>query len=185
MHIATCHIVGVSPYSPSRAHQAEKHDRETHDAHDLRTWREKAHCREDGRVLVPAMAFKQALDRAATMRGEKIPGKGASTYARRFKSGVLILEPLLLDATKDKMDSVRIHANADGVRGSGKRVWRTFPVINQWGGELTIHILDDMITAEVFERHLIEAGQFVGVGRFRPVNGGVNGRFEVKRVDWQ
>jgi hypothetical protein len=45
-------------------------------------------------------------------------------------------------------------------------------------------IFDDTITKEVFERHLTEAGRFVGIGRFRPENGGIYGRFTAGPFSW-
>jgi hypothetical protein len=44
--------------------------------------------------------------------------------------------------------------------------------------------LDETVTPPVFEEHLREAGSFVGVGRFRPRQGGYYGRFVVERVTW-
>lgn len=75
--------------------------------------------------------------------------------------------------------------HADGKRGSGTRVPRTFPVIRQWHGKALFYVLDETITREVFQRYLEEAGKFIGVGRFRPRNGGFYGRFEVKSLDWK
>jgi hypothetical protein len=40
--------------------------------------------------------------------------------------------------------------------------------------------LDDTITEEVFKLHIEQAGQFIGLGSFRPRNNGYYGRFKVK-----
>ena len=45
--------------------------------------------------------------------------------------------------------------------------------------------MDDTVTPEVFERHFREAGRFIGVGRFRPEKGGLNGRFQATKFSWQ
>ena len=37
---------------------------------------------------------------------------------------------------------------------------------------------------DVFSYHLKQAGMFIGVGTFRPRNGGYFGRFEVSKFDW-
>ena len=84
----------------------------------------------------------------------------------------------------NKVGSVRIHANADGVRGSGKRVFRTFPVIPVWSGVLDVMISDPDLPDAVFERVVIAAGRCQGVGRFRPEKGGSNGRFTVTKFEW-
>ena len=74
---------------------------------------------------------------------------------------------------------------SDGVRGSGKRVDKCFPVIHEWGGNVTFHVLDETITEDVFLNHLKQAGAFIGIGRFRPRNNGFYGRFAVQSVTWQ
>lgn len=178
------HIESVSPYSSSRMHDTPKLDKESHGDYEIRTWREKSNYDSDGMIFIPAMAFKQALDDAAKMFSTVIPGKGKSTYTKHFKSGVLCLTDMALGFHKDKVDSVTINANADGVRGSGKRVKRTFPIVPKWKGVIEIVIGDDTITPDVFEKFMKDTGRFIGVGRFRPQNGGTNGRFNVVKFEW-
>ena len=184
MKIAVAHLKSASPYSSSRAHESAKLDRETPDAYEKRTWLEKSHSLPDGSVYIPQMAFKQALDAASKMLGTQIPGKGKATYTKFFKSGVLVMDPAMLGLKKEDLKPERIHANADGVRGSGKRVWRIFPTIPEWECDVAFHVLANEITKEIFEEHLTQAGSFVGVGRFRPENGGFYGRFSVEKVKW-
>lgn len=182
MRTCTVKIAGSAPYSASRAHCAEKLNKETADAYEERTWKEKAHI-ENGAVVIPPMAFKIGLDRAAKMLGRQIPGKGKSTYTKFFESGVIVTEPVPI-ATEDAIKKERIHANADGVRGSGKRVWRNFPRIDDWSGTVTFHVIADEITKEVFEEAVNYAGLAVGVGRFRPERGGYFGRYTVESFKW-
>src|SRR3990167_9801256 len=119
------------------------------------------------------------------MIGRQIPGKGKSPYTNFFLSGCLVMDPLILPLGKEDAACDRIYANADGVRGSGKRVWRYFPRIDAWDGDVIFHILADEITEDVFEEHLRQAGAFVGIGRFRPQSGGYYGRFDVKSIAWE
>jgi hypothetical protein len=44
--------------------------------------------------------------------------------------------------------------------------------------------MDDTVTREIFERYFNQAGHFIGVGRFRPENGGMNGRFRATAFHW-
>ncbi|MGE0714807.1 MAG: hypothetical protein AB7P02_05140 [Alphaproteobacteria bacterium] len=184
MKIATATLSSVAPYSQSRAHEAPKLDRETHDAYEQRTWREKLHVNDKGNVFIPPMSFKQSLDVAAKQLGLQIPGKGKSTYTKFFLSGVLCIDGPDLGIKKDDVPSERIHANSDGVRGSGKRVWRLFPTIREWRADVVFHVLANEITRDVFEDALAQAGGFVGIGRFRPQNGGYYGRWKVETVKW-
>ena len=117
--------------------------------------------------------------------GEQVPGRGKSTYTKSFVGGVIVEDDVVLaGCSKKDCPGVTINANADGKRGSGKRVKRTFPQWPKWSGVVKFAILDDAITKEVFERHFREAGRFVGVGRFRPENGGLNGRFRADKFAW-
>lgn len=184
MRQVTVTLESTAPYSQSRMHDEPKLDKETHDAYDRRTWREKCTYNDEGIIEIPAMGIKQSLDRAAKVLGDQIPGKGKATYSKFFTSGVLCTSNVSLGVSKDEVASQTINANADGVRGSGKRVKRTFPVVPSWKGTAEFIILDDTITPEVFERTLRTAGQIVGVGRFRPENGGLNGRFKPTEFNW-
>lgn len=172
------------PYSQSRAHTTPKLNKEGPDDFEQRTWREKCHSRDDGHIFIPGMAFKMALDSTAKLLGHKIPGRRNATYTKHFLSGVLVLDDIDLNAKKDEVQGERVYVNADGVRGSGKRVWRTFPVIPSWEADVTFNVADDTITDEVFEEHLRESGKFVGIGRFRPQSGGTKGRYEVISMKW-
>ena len=62
---------------------------------------------------------------------------------------------------------------------------RCYPIIREWSGTAVFYILDENMTQEVFEKLLKTAGQFIGLGRFRPAVNGPYGRFEVESIDWQ
>jgi hypothetical protein len=184
MRTAIASLESISPYSPSRAHETEKLNRESHDAYEIRTWREKCHYDDAGNIFIPPMAFKQSLDTAAKMLGIQMPGKGKTTYTKFFAAGVLCMDPVVLPDKKDSVPPERIHAHANGRPGSGTRVWRTFPRVPKWSSDVTFHVFADEITPDVFEQCLVQAGSFVGIGRFRPENRGYFGRFKVNSVKW-
>jgi hypothetical protein len=180
-------IIGISPYSQSRKHDTPKKEKEGPDAHERRTWRERCNVAADGeQIVLPAMALKQALDVMAARLGDKVEGKSRATYSKYFLSGVLCEEDMVLEGcTKSNCIMLGINAHANGKRGSGTRVRRFFPQWDSWRGIARFAVLDDTITRAVFERHLKEAGRFVGVGRFRPENGGLNGRFTCEKFKWE
>jgi hypothetical protein len=186
MRTVVAQIRGTAAYSSSRAHRTDRLDKEGPDDFEKRTWREKAHYDAAGQLFIPPMAFKQALDKAASRLGMKIPGKRNATYTKNFMAGVLCLDPAPLGVSKDDVKGEWVYCNADGVRGSGKRVWRCFPVVPPgWQAAVEFQILDDTITQDVFQVHMEEAGALVGVGRFRPERGGFHGRFAVEEYDWR
>ena len=185
MRLAICHLKSISPYSQSRAHQTERLNRQTPDEFEKRTWREKYHCNKEGNILIPPMGFKQSLDTGASMLGRQIPGRGKQTYTKYFVSGVMCIDQIRLPDKKETVRGELVYCNADGKRGSGKRVWRTFPMIDEWKATVSFHVIADEITQDVFEETLRQAGSFVGVGRFRPENGGAYGRWRVEKIEWQ
>lgn len=182
---AIASLKSISPYSTSRQHETPKKNGENPNDYESRTWREKVHATADGRIFIPPMAFKIGLDTAAQRYSKQIPGKGKSTYTKHFGAGVLVTDGLLLDARKDEVEGEWFWVHADGQRGSGKRVKRCFPVVRDWRGELAFHVLDDVITKDVFEETLSTAGSFVGIGRFRPENKGFYGRYAVEKIRWE
>lgn len=186
MPIGRVKLVSRSPYSQSRAHDESKKDKEKPDAYDQRTWRHKAHYLPEApyQIFIPAMALKFCITDAAAYLGERITGRGAATYKKHFTSGILVLDNALIDAYRDKVESVTVFANARGMRAPGPRVKRTFPIIPTWSATVDFQVVDSMITEDVFARTLAEAGKFIGLGRFRPQNGGFLGRFLVDNVEW-
>jgi len=187
-------LLGVAPYSQSQAFRSEKRNREGADEYDERCWKERAHFDEDGFVCVPGTSIYLALLQAAQFRGDKIAGRGNKTYADRFAFGVQIEEPLLRLAPEihqDDLQGERRFVPADGnpaykARGASKRVWRRFPFVPPgWRLTVPVVILDELVTDDVFEKHLVDAGKFIGIGRFRPASRGWYGRFAVESFDWQ
>lgn len=60
------------------------------------------------------------------------------------------------------------------------RVISIRPKWNQWSAEFELHIDNDTITKETAKTILEYAGQYVGIGSFRPECNGMFGRFEIK-----
>jgi hypothetical protein len=191
MRLVRAHLKSVSPYSQSRYHNTPKLGRstgaetESNEDYRMRTWRDHCHADKDGNVFIPPMAFKNALSEIAKYLGVKIPGKGKSTYTKHVESGIMVIEPLVLKLKKDDVEGEDLFLPSDGMRGSGKRVMKRYPIIREWSGVVEFHILDDVITQDVFEQHLREAGNFIGIGRFRPRCNGYYGRFSVENLEWK
>lgn len=192
MRRALVYIEGIPgcPYSQSAQHEAEMLERESHNDYEKRTWQQKCTLTQEGQVAIPAMGIKQCLDSTAYKLGEKVPNRRGATFKNFFLGGMLTefdvpifhgKRPLMV---KDAVPKT-ISCNVDGVRGSGKRVPRTFPHFFDWNAVAQILITDNIITQEVFERHMAVAGFIVGVGRFRAEKGGTNGRFTVAKIEWQ
>lgn len=185
MKKAICSLSSVSPYSQSRYLGEKKTRDETHADFEKRVWRNRLHADNSGEVFIPPMAFKNCLSEAAKYKSIQIPGKGKSTYTKHFEAGVLVVDPLPIGVQKDDVDGEWLHVPSDGRRGGTTRVEKCFPLIHEWSGKVEFLVFDELITPEVFEEHLRDAGSFIGIGRFRPRNNGYYGRFAVERIDWK
>jgi hypothetical protein len=130
MHTCKITIKSLTPYSPSRKHDTPKISGESPDAYEQRTWRNKAHVNEDGKIIIPPMNFKYAIEAAAKHKGERIKGKGMKTWAGKITPGILIADPLVLDIDKDSVRGETFQCHADGKKTSGTRVPRTFPMVD-------------------------------------------------------
>lgn len=176
-------LESVSPYSQSRHYtDPPKGPKESHKDYEARTWMERCHFDKDSRVFIPPMAFKNCLAESAKFLSMKIQGRGNATYSKHFEAGILVMEPLTLPYKREDVKGEWLFVPSDGKKGGGKRVDKCFPVFPEWKGDVTFYVLDETITEDVFTQHLKEAGSFIGIGRFRPRNGGFYGRFGVKKI---
>lgn len=189
MKTAIARLESVSPYSQSKVITEKKKSNESHDDFEERSWRQRMHVTPEGLVFMPPMAFKGCLSEAAKYLGIQVQGKGKATYTKNFEAGILCTDALVLPIKAKDVEGERLFVPASGKRGDGSRVWKTFPKIDFWEGDVTFHIIDETVLHSygdsgitVFEHVLSQAGAFIGVGRFRPRNNGFYGRFSVKDV---
>lgn len=189
MATAHLHLRGLSPLTQSRNHGEDRLPSEAGskgtDAWDERTWRSKLHVNGAGHVVIPAFGLKCAIVAGAKRSGDQGPGGGKSTWTKHFEQGIAIYEDPSLGIGPEAARKIVISANSDGKRGSGSRVPRRFPQIPQWEATADIDVLDDHITKEVLVKMATLAGKFIGIGQYRPENGGTNGRFAVVGCDWE
>lgn len=182
---ATVTLKSCAPYSQGRPYQVPRLEKESPDDYEKRTWRERAHVEPGtGQLFIPPLCFAKAVQTSAAFLSEQIKGKNRQTYTKHFLSGVMVTDPLMLPVTLGQVEGETVFVPADGRRGGGCRVYRTFPIIREWKGEVTYYILNPIITQDVFHRTLIESGNFIGIGRFRPERGGYYGRFKVEKFTW-
>lgn len=177
-------VEGITPLIMGAALISTRAGQETADAHDKRCWLERCHTNESGEAFIPAIAWARALAATSRKTGRKIPGRGNSTYASHFECGVSVARDTPIGHKAADAVCERIYTNADGRRGSGKRVWRHFPRFSTWGTTVELMIADNSISQEEFERTFNEAGALNGIGSFRKEKGNMNGQFRVTKFHW-
>jgi hypothetical protein len=185
--IVTFRITGIASYSQSKPHLTEMLPNESHDDYRARTWRNHLHVTKDGEVFIPPSSIKNCVSEAAKFMNISVPGKGKNTYTKHVEAGVSCIKPVLLGIKKEDVQPETQFLPADGRRGSGKRVWKTYPTIANWSGMVELLILDETVlqtsmrTGNTVLQDILEgAGQYIGLGRFRPRNNGWYGRFTIE-----
>lgn len=188
MLLVTFDIIGAADLMFGKNVSEKKRDDETHEQKEARCWQQKVHVTADGQCFIQPFALKNCLESAARWLSMSIPGEGKKTFTKRFTSGVLVTEKMLLSDVKGNpltmkdVDPIEIFAPSDGQRGSKKRVIRIFPTLHDWRTSGEAYLFDSKITEDVFLRHITAAGKFVGFGSMRVENGGINGRFSVENL---
>lgn len=130
-----------------------------------------------------------ALPFNATVSDKKLDSSIDKKAVRVFiEPGVIIIDPLVLPVKVEDVAFERLFLNSDGKPAKfskSGRVWRRYPIIPTWKGTITLHVLDPKIGNGHLEAALVEAGNFVGIGRWRVEKRGMYGRFSVEKVEWQ
>lgn len=140
--------------------------------------RAEYHCyrNKDGKCFIPADHIRGALITAGTFTKSKV---GAQT--KSMKSIVAAMfevaeqEIILPDFDAiDKRSAVNKNVKA--------RVVVVRPKWSEWKADFTLLVDNDTITTETVTKILQEAGQYVGIGSYRPTNNGSFGRFTVQNI---
>src|SRR5437773_10597348 len=99
-----------------------------------------------------------------------VPGKAKATYTNHCEAGTACVQPVALGIMAADVESETLFLPADGRRGSGKRVWKTYPIIQEWGGHVEIIVLDETVlhtsrtTNNPVLQDIVEgAGQYIGL----------------------
>ncbi len=69
-----------------------------------------------------------------------------------------------------------------GTQGGGGSVMRCRPVFETWGCDVTFLVSTKELTVDDFMKFAVDAGEYIGIGDFRPNCGGEFGRFKVESV---
>lgn len=178
-------IRGISEYSQSKKY-TDKVPASKADAYDSENWRKHMHVSPSGKVEIPSTGFKQAIEAAAKLTGDKVEGRGNVKWGSLMVSGIMVTDALETDVEADSVECQMFSCDAQGKRGdySSSRVDRRFPMVPAgWKATGEVHIINDDVTPERVVQYIKMAGRCIGVGRFRPSKGGHNGRFALESYE--
>jgi len=125
----------------------------------------KTYRTKDKKLFLPSIHFKASMVKAST----DFKMAGRKSYKDYIKAGVFVSpEEIILD-----QQEYEIFACPVVIQRARVMSWR--PMFKEWTCEFTIQITDETINPTILKQILEAAGQYKGVGDYRPEYG----RFEI------
>ena len=125
----------------------------------------KEYRNSDGKLFLPNTHFKASLIKSST----DFKMSGRKSYKDYVRAGVFITpEEIILD-----QQEYVIHAEPVVIQRARVMSWR--PKFKEWSCKFTMQVTDDSINVTTLKEILGFAGQYKGVGDYRPEYG----RFEI------
>ena len=131
---------------------------------------------DDKGYYIPAEHMQGALINAGSFLKSKV-GNAKKSMKNIVAAMFSLKEPKLYlpdTFTIDKRSAVN-----KAIKG---RVITVRPKWEQWDATFTLRVDNDTITKETITELVTAAGNYVGIGSFRPTNNGMFGRFSVKSI---
>lgn len=164
--------VKLSEWEKNRKGIIERPDVATKDA-----IRAEYHCYRNKNCYIPAEHIRGSLINAGAFVKAKVGN--AKKSMKNIVAAMFFVSPEHIkmpdyDAI-DKRSAVNRNIKA--------RVITIRPKWTNWKAEFTLTVDNDTITKETVAEILNYAGNYVGIGSYRPQNNGMFGRFEVKKIE--
>lgn len=138
--------------------------------------RAEFHCYRNGRCYLPAEHIRGALINAGAFLKAKVGNSRKSM--KNIVAAMFFVEPEQISLpdydTIDKRSAVNKNVKA--------RVITIRPKWSNWKAKFTLIVDNDTITKETIKELFEYAGNYVGIGSFRPQNNGMFGRFDVETI---
>lgn len=131
----------------------------------------------EGNICIPSTWINGSLIEAS--KNFKITGKGKATYSKLVGSMVKIY-PDMCVVEPQKYDLYTVSAVNPSTKG---RMMVTRPKMDKWKTSFNIEFNEDDISVEVLKNILDYAGQYVGIGDWRPAKKGQFGKFMVTKFE--
>lgn len=174
-------ITGVTPYMQHRMDDKKLEDweKERHDVIENRNLndpdkiRAEFHCYRNGsgKCFIPAEHIRGALINAGTYVKSKVGAQSKSM--KTIVASMFMVSPAHIDLPDwqevDKRSAVNRNVKA--------RVIVIRPKWNDWSVTFDLNVLNDSISKEMVAKVLSYAGDYVGIGSYRPTANGMYGKF--------
>jgi len=137
--------------------------------------------RDDGTFYFPGAAVGRLIREAGG--GHKIKGSRKSAkYV--VPAAVLVMDDTVTIADEDgkPVGDFEVDSRPVVIPATKGRVMRHRPRFDRWSAKVTIRVNDEILDPDFVHRLLVEGGQQIGLGDFRPEKGGPFGTFIV--TEW-
>lgn len=131
---------------------------------------------EEGKPFIPAEHLRGAMIKAGGFVKSKVGN--AKKSMKNVVAGMFYVFPERLSLHDKWVVDKRSAVN----QNNKARVICIRPKWEQWNTKFELHIDNDTITDETVKEILMYAGQYCGIGSFRPTNNGLFGRFKTISV---
>jgi hypothetical protein len=181
------HLKSTGPISFGAYINTPKKQGETDREFEEARWRERCNVKvgngpDKDNIIIPPFAIKNMLDSAAARLSMRT-GKGTKTFRAIFETGIRVMNGIVLPFTRETVKGEWRMVPSDGKPAAfskGSRVPKCFPKVDQWEG-VVITVTDDTINAPVLKEHLLEGGQYIGLGSHRIEKRGIYGGFRTHK----
>lgn len=133
--------------------------------------------RDNKGFYIPSEQIRGSLIGAGAMIKSKVGNSRKSM--KNIVAGMFMIEeekiPLPKQYEIDKRSAVNRNIKA--------RVICIRPKWEAWSGEFTLLVDNDTITNETVKEIIENAGQYIGIGSFRPTNNGMFGRYKLEKLE--
>lgn len=138
---------------------------------------------ENGGFFIPGAAFARLLREAGGAHKLKGSRKSAKFVV---PAATLVMEDAITLTNGDgktKLKDFEVDSRPVTIPATKGRIMRHRPRFDCWSCEVPIRINTDLLSEEFVHKLLVDGGEQIGVGDFRPERGGPFGTFRV--VGWE
>ena len=128
---------------------------------------------ENGKPVIPTIYFRNSIIEGA--KQFKITGKGKSTYSK-LAGSIISMKEEYAPIQPAEYEEYRVAAVNPMTHG---RMMVTRPRFNNWKTHFSIIIGDNSLPASILHDILDYAGQYVGIGDWRPDKKGNFGKYQL------
>lgn len=141
-----------------------------------------AYRRKDGTLYLPGAAIARLLREA-----------GGSHKQKGTRRSIKYIVPAAVRVGQDDLDlyngaakkkkkatDFEVDSRPVTIPATKGRIMRHRPRLDEWSAEFTLVVNDDVLDPDLIHQLLVEGGQRIGVGDYRPEKGGPFGTFQVE-----